>query len=246
MLNSSLNVAQLNPTQLSERCKQSSADNAHEPYCFELFRRAILRTVDWSECWGCLISIYAILVKNWLRQKIHDLSAEEFNDLVNEVFVRFNQYFTADKLDKSNGQMRSVMTYLKVTANSTAYDVLRGRYRHPEDAVDDDLLDQLPDDVSTESQPVMSVRQSLDAEIERSELNKKIAQRTDELLRNENERAVYVLTFLDELKPKQILQLRPDLFRDESQIYEIKRTLYKRLANDETLQSLYKNHLELR
>jgi DNA-directed RNA polymerase specialized sigma24 family protein len=142
--------------------------------------------------------------------------------------------------------MRSVMTYLKVTANSTAYDVLRGRYRHPEDAVDDDLLDQLPDDVSTESQPVMSVRQSLDAEIERSELNKKIAQRTDELLRNENERAVYVLTFLDELKPKQILQLRPDLFRDESQIYEIKRTLYKRLANDETLQSLYKNHLELR
>jgi len=42
-------MRQLSPLQLATRCQNNQRDGSHEPFCFELFRRAIVEGS--SVCW---------------------------------------------------------------------------------------------------------------------------------------------------------------------------------------------------
>jgi hypothetical protein len=59
-------VDQLSIQQLVTGCQHTRPDNTHEPFCFELFRRAIAHQSD--QCWAALYGQYQKLVGHWLLE----------------------------------------------------------------------------------------------------------------------------------------------------------------------------------
>ena len=110
---------------LAQTCASRQGDGSHEPYCTELFRRAILRLADGDACWVKILDAYSGQVKAWVRKRLFGVSQEELDDLVHDSFARFNRYYTADKLQAANHGIGSVMAFLRSCANSVAIDEIR-------------------------------------------------------------------------------------------------------------------------
>jgi RNA polymerase sigma factor (sigma-70 family) len=224
---------------LAQACADRQSDNAHEPFCFELFRRAITRLADGSECWEKILALYRGQVAAWLRSILNNVRQSEIDDLVSDTFLRFFRYYTAKKLDGAGRGIASIMAFLKKCARSEAVDALRSRQRS---RIDDngkaDSGETLHHTQTTITEPAP---ESPDLAAERKQLMTEVWQRIEAIARNEKERTVARLAFSEGLPPRKIYASRPDLFKNAADVSETKRTLCERLSQDMLLLALLRN-----
>ena len=225
-------LAQLTPSELQAGCQQSRPDNAHEPFCFELFRRAI---VEKSEtCWSAIYQQYKNLVYRWIIQfaktdtLVGGVSIEE---MVLDAFTAFWRAFTPDKLQNA-GYLASILAYLKSCA-ATA--VLQAQRKLDSFALETEWDEVLVESQKGAIQPTMRADELL--------LKQMYAERlwtvVERCCKDDKERVIARLCLVANLKPRQILEHYPTLFADIAEIYMLNRNLKNRLGRDKQLLELW-------
>lgn len=222
----------MTPEQLANGCRQVKSDNSHEPYCFELFRRAIM---DRSElCWSALYTQYSKLVVHWIntfRKSSAPHLTTPVEDLVTDTFTAFWRAFTAEKLSNA-AHLAQVLSYLK-SCSATA--LLQAKRREEQQVKqhewDQTMTEAVPDDQHSGSHPEEHYLATLWQE--------KLWQVVNRCCHDERERVLARLSFVSDLKPSAILDRHPQLFADVAEIYTLRRNLKNRLWRDKELQELW-------
>ena len=121
---------EMTPGELAAGCRQVKTDASHEPYCFELFRRAILQKSE--HCWSALYAQYSKLA---------------------DAFTAFWRAFTAEKLGQAE-RLAQVLSYLRACTTTAVLQAKRREDRRIKQAAwDQDALDATPDPQPTNSRP---------------------------------------------------------------------------------------------
>jgi ribosomal protein L44E len=218
--------------QLVMGCQEKRPDNSHEPYCFELFQRAV-RNKDQS-CWAAIYEQYQKLIGHWLLEVLQEpalVQQETLDALVNEVYITFWRAYTVEKLAQAQG-LQSVLAYLKACAGTTALQVRRkARQSQVEQEWDQRTVERDSAFSSANSNPARDLMDKAMA--------KRLWQLIDSVCINEQERIVARLSFVSNLKPNAILALYPEHFRSVEEIYTMRRNLKNRLARNADLRALW-------
>lgn len=220
---------QWTPLQLLAHCRDSRPDNAHEPFCFELFRRAIAEKSE--QCWAVIYQQYQKLVYRWVldfaksSDPIDDLSIE---DLVMDAFTAFWRAYTIEKLNNAGG-LGSILSYLKSCVATT---VLQARRKAGKTLLktewDESVIDTQPATTNAADWEQMSFKQ-----VSVNQLWTIV----DSCCHDEKERVIARLSFVADLKPNNILEHYPDLFADVAEIYTVRRNLKNRLKRNAQLRA---------
>jgi RNA polymerase sigma factor (sigma-70 family) len=215
----------ISPPQLAARCQNNQSDASHEPFCFELFRRAILESC--SLCWHYLHNQYYTLVRYWVSRRAPP-DPDTIDDLTQDAFTSFLRFYTPDKLARANG-LGDVLAFLKSCAATAVAQVYRKIKRRPlETTWDEQILDiHVSTPSAEESAAQQMIARQIWAAIE--------AHCNDEL-----EHLVARAAFLYDLKPVRIAEQFPDRFSDVAEVRRIKRNLIGRLRRDPILQAMCK------
>lgn len=210
-------------SQLAVRCQDTQPDASHESFCFELFRRAIVR--DCSLSWHYLYTQYYPLVRYWVSRQFSDTASYTLDDLTQDTFTAFWRFYTCDKLAQAK-DLADVLAYLKKCATTTVIAAHRRAERDPPQI----LYEQQVLDAQTAVPPT-----------ELAGLQRVNAQRLWELIeakcKNEPERLIARLTFLSGLKPRDIAEQYVELFPNVEDVYRIKRNLLERLRRAPRIKS---------
>lgn len=221
-------IGALRPDELAAGCQQRKADNSHERFCFELFRRSI--TERDQQCWSEIYQQYQKLVIRWtaehvspLRQ-IGDATVEE---MVLDAFTSFWRAYTVDKLAQAKG-VGSVLMYLK---SCVATSVAQAR-RKAERSVAQADWDQYVVDSTTASSKNTS---RTDEKVLQQMESNQIWQMVEACCHDDKDLIIARLGLVSNLKPSAIIGLHPDLFASVEEIYELRRNLKNRLRRSEDL-----------
>lgn len=222
---------EISPSQLAARCRNTQPDDSHEPFCFELFRRAIAEGS--SLCWHYLHNQYYSLVRYWVSRRAPS-DPDTIDDLTQDTFTAFLRFYTPDKLARADG-LGDVLSYLKSCAASAVSQARRKAQQMVLEAEwDEHAVDAW---VSTRS-------------AEASALQQVAAQRlwtvVEACCNDEREHFVARLIFRAGIKPRRVAERFPDLFPDVSDVYRVKRNLLARLRRDATLISMRENRRDER
>jgi len=214
------------PSQLAACCQNTQPDASHEPFCFELFRRAIVEGC--SVCWHYLVTQYYPLVRYWVSQ-CTSATPDAIDDLTQDAFIAFWRFYTPEKLSRANG-LADILAYLKSCVASAVAQAQRKRVKTvPEIEWDQQIVDAYTSVQSAEA----------------SALQRVAAQRVWDIIEahcnDEQERVVARCTFLASLQPRHIAERFPHLFPDVSDVHRVKRNLVARLRRDPVLQVICKN-----
>jgi RNA polymerase sigma factor (sigma-70 family) len=219
-------VRETPPAQLAARCQNAQPDASHEPFCFELFRRAIAEGCSLS--WHYLHNQYYRLVRHWVCQ-CTSADQDTVDDLTQDAFAAFWRFYTADKLAEADG-LGSVLSYLKCCAASAVAQTHREANRTvPTAAWDAQMVDDQVSAQSTERLALQELRA------------RRVWQAVEACCKNEQECLVARSTFLSGLKPQQIAERFPDAFPEVTEVYRVKRNLLTRLRRDPFLQRMCQN-----
>jgi len=225
-------LKELTPGELAAGCRQVKTDAAHEPYCFELFRRAIVQKSE--QCWAALYAQYGKLVVNWIGHFVKQhapLLETPTEDLVADTFTAFWRAFTPDKLTNAE-RLAHVLSYLRSCAATAVLQAKRREERRIKQAAwDQEALDATPDPQPTNSRPEHVLMTTMWQE--------KLWQIVNRCCHDERERVLARLSFVSDLRPSEILERHPDLFADVAEIYTMRRNLKNRLWRDKELQELW-------
>lgn len=218
--------SQLSAFQLAANCKDTQPDASHEPFCFELFRRAIVE--DCSLSWHYFHTQYYPLVRYWVSRQFSDTASYTLDDLAQDTFTAFWRFYTCDKLAKAR-DLADVLAYLKKCAATTVIAAHRRAERDPPQIqYEQQVLDTQTVLLPTENAGLQRVSaQSLWGLIEVK-------------CKNESEQLIARLTFLAGLKPRDIAEQYPELFADVKDVYRIKRNLLERLRRAPRIKSYAK------
>ena len=212
---------------MAARCEDKQVDDSHEPFCLELFRRAI---VDRSTlCWHYLHNQYYRLVRYWVSSRVPS-NANLVDDLTQEAFAAFWRFYTADKLACAGG-LGDVLAYLK----TCAYSAVAQFHRKTDKAV-----------IETEwNEPIVDTHvaaPSAETAVFQGVNAKQLWAAVKSCCNDSRDQLLARLTLLVGLKPRQIVDQHPEVFPDVSEVYRIKRNLFNRLRRDPILQKMYENH----
>lgn len=131
-------MRETSPSQLAARCQNTQQDGSHEPFCFELFHRAIVE--DCSLCWHYLHNQYYSLVRYWVSLRTSP-DPNTIDDLTQDAFTAFWRFYTPDKLARAN-RLGDVLSYLK---SCTASVVAQARRRVDRMVLEADWDEQVVD-----------------------------------------------------------------------------------------------------
>lgn len=223
------------PESLADGCRKRRADNSHEPYCFELFRRAILHRDEY--CWSILYAQYHRLVAQWIAsfaKRSAPLLETAADEVITDAFTAFWRAFTADKLAQAEG-LSAVLSYLKSCASTAVLQAKRKEERRIKPVEwDQTLVDHktvYSSDQPRQNQPEATmVEQVTQAELWEA---------VQRCCHNQQELILARLSFVADLKPSAILELHPELFTSVDEIYTMRRNLKNRLWRDKALQALW-------
>ena len=223
MLTPSKIIREMSPSQLAARCQNTLPDASHEPFCFELFRRAIIEGC--SLCWHYLHNQYYSLVRYWVFQRSSS-DPDMIDDLTQDAFTAFWRFYTPDKLACAGG-LGAVLAYLK----SCAASAVAQAHRKAEKMVLEAEWDE----------QIMSARSSTHS-AEVTALQQMTAQHLwtviEACCNDEREHLVTRLIFMDGLKPRHIVEQFPDFFSDVFEVYRVKRNLLDRLRRNLILRDM--------
>ena len=213
---------QLSAVEVCRRCREETARfQRREPhddsFCWEMMRRAVGdRDAD---CWQAMTEIYHASVATWCRRAGGVVA--ELDDLVTEVWAKFWQHFTLEKLTPAGGAA-AVLQYVKMCARSVVMDQGRARSR----------------DIPLESAAQRADTRPTPADVQADQAARtELWQLVTRHLRNERERVVIYLSFVVGMKPAEIAAERPDLFPSVRDVYSTKRNVLDRLYRSDELRA---------
>jgi DNA-directed RNA polymerase specialized sigma24 family protein len=225
-------LSALTARQLAAGCRHQQADRSHEPFCFELFRRALAEKSQ--EAWQTINQQYERLVRSWIvefAQTSNGVGNSSLDELTADAFYAFWRSYTAEKLQKALG-LASVLAFLKSCAVTS---VLQAKRKQRRSVQQTELIIEGGDAAGSERDVVDAPARSFLQGISAAEL----WQIVDACCGNEQERVIVRLSFVSDLKPRSILELHPGLFVDVEEVYTIRRNLKNRLARDRRLRTLW-------
>lgn len=229
---------ELLPEELLAGCQRTQEDNSHESFCFELFRRAIVTKSE--ACWSLIYRQYQRLVYRWVidcangQDRIGDVLID---DMVLNAFTSFWRAFTTEKLAKAPA-LSSILSYLKSCASTAVLQAKRQLESEvtKSDRDESEWAEYLADadaDGETAADPAIATLSHMSAN--------ELWAIVDSCCLDERERMLARLSFVSNLKPRAIIELMPDHFDTETEIYSVRRNLKNRLARNEQLQILADN-----
>lgn len=217
---------------LAQHCAEESDHffhrRAHDPrYCFELFRRAIVKHDE--RAWTYLCENYRPLVSGWVRRnRAYASSGEEVDYFVNGAYAKMWSAMSPHKFD-SFDDLKSLLRYLQLCVSSVVMDHARSQEYH-------EMLEDMPPGV--EESGGEAVEDVALARTEREAFWQAIGQR----LNDDKERLVLHYSYVVGFKPGQIYDEKRELFDDVREIYRIKENVLARLRRDAGLQELLMPH----
>jgi DNA-directed RNA polymerase specialized sigma24 family protein len=216
-------VLALSPSQLRQRCAAVQRGMAvHEPFCYELFRRAIVQKDQ--RCWEEIFDHYQSFVRSWLKKmvpsgRVHEIEEQE---MITIIFGKFWRSYDRTRFSRAQ-HVGQILSYLQSCVVSCVNDERRKQKRKGLKTVE--WNDQTPDSDALEHlEDVLKVIYC-----------QQVWQKLEELCQTEQERVILRLSVVDDCKPKEIAELRPELFVDADDVYPIKRKLMERLRANEDL-----------
>lgn len=219
-------IETLSILQLAERCQEEAVryqrtQQSDPTYCFELFQRALTQHVE--AAWSAIVVQYEALVMRWAYEYgVGDLD-EEPAAFVNEAFARMWQYGRKAETTAQLDSLGKCLSYLKKCVWSAVEDY---RQRQRQALLVDDWHKLGP------AQPLLPGPEERDG---LEETRQVVRQALAETVQNETERRVAELTWIYDLKPRQIQAAYPDQFISAAEVSQIKKNILKRLQRDQKL-----------
>jgi DNA-directed RNA polymerase specialized sigma24 family protein len=189
----------------------------------ELFRRAIAESDH--EAWAAVIAVYrGLLVGQAQRQMMRRLVDEDDGFCADRAFQRF---WRATRTGRMEGftDLASILKYLKMCLGSVLLDEARVRRRRNYLSIDD-----LPTDAPASDDPSAAVVGHI--------AGRELWQVVQDELRDEPERVVAHLSFVDGLSPREIRARHPHQFAEVDEVYRLKRNVIDRLRRSQAIQHL--------
>lgn len=216
----------LPPDQLNARCCQSQPDRSHEPYCFELFRRAISRNCP--QCWDYLYARYSRLVWSWVLHS-SNLPVDLQQNLVQDAFIKFIKSYTPQKLDQAHG-LGNILAYLKLCVMSAIQDDVR---KERKASLQTEWLENL--------NKLRDVSPPIEEKIIQLSFREKLAQLLKKHCQDECDYIIVQCIFIEGQKPQDLVKEYPGFFRVVNDVYQIKRNLLDRIHRDPDFTEMSEN-----
>ncbi len=226
-------LAELLPAQLLENCRNRTKDDGHERYCFEIFYRAVC---DSSQgCWSILYEQYLRMVYQWVLKYAKNsrmIGETAVDEMVQEAFTAFWQAYRCEHLKLAPNGLASILNFLESCAWSSVQHALR-RLRTQRHQNEVELSEQ-----GIESLPVAKSSEIPERALIETTMTQQFWSTVDSCCIDERERAIVHLRFVNDWKPSEIIQRRPDLAADVKEIYLILRNIKDRVARNPGFQGL--------
>jgi DNA-directed RNA polymerase specialized sigma24 family protein len=230
-------LASWNLAQLAQRCAvEQQLYRQHAPsddrYCLELFLRAIKQRDE--RAWDVIYHQFSGTVLGWLRQHpyAHRLRNPDEHD--DHITTAFRKFWLATASPGAAAPhfptLASVLAYLRSCLNSVVLDEMRQlQSRQREESLE--RSSPITEDPSPEPLEELSRRslQELWPVIERA-------------LPDRRERRLVYLLFVQDLKPREVVEAAPDDFPTAQEVYRLTRNVLDRLRRNPALRAWREHH----
>ena len=209
---------------LTQQCAQETDRFFHgEEYdpqhCFELFRLAIVEGEQFA--WEAIYTQYKPLVGRWIQQHSgFETSGEEIQYFINRSFEKIWGALSPEKF-RQFPDLGYLLRYLKMCVHS----VITDYNRLHELAMEIPLIERSSIEIADQHQALEDW--TLDR-MQRMRFWEALNQR----LNDEKERQVIYGSFMLALKPRELIDVFPNLFADVDEVYRIKQNILARLRRD--------------
>jgi DNA-directed RNA polymerase specialized sigma24 family protein len=205
---------------LADRCmseinKYRRGEASSDQYCLEIFRRAMQEHDD--AAWDLLVGRFQEFLLAAFRRHPRSEAASRLDspeNYVARVFARFWVAVHDQQVEFTS--LGAALRFLRLCLNSAILDMLRAHARRNE----------MPF-----PEPDFTGEPAVEDQDDGSELWKIIR----DMLPNERERRLAFLLFHCNLKPREIVRLRPQEFPDVTEVHRMKRNIVDRLARSADL-----------
>lgn len=221
-------TALLSLAAIVRHCREESANHllrreSDERFCRELLRRALCDRDQ--AAWAAVFAQYRNLVVSWLRRHpAHPYVGEDDDFWLNRTFERFWVAVSPDRF-AAFPTLGALLGYLQRCADSVLEDAARRLRHRPQPATGADTTSHLS---ATGAGPE-AVMDDVHAEA----LWAAICAETQD----QAEATIARLSFLQDLKPREIYAWHPELFASVAEVYRIKRNLVERLRRNPAIQT---------
>ncbi len=196
-------------------------------YGLVLFQRAIQQCDQVA--WASICELYSPLVRSWVERFLSGirLDGQEVESLVNVSFARFATAFTPEKLGQSDS-VAAILSYLKCCSRTVVSSELRCyQVRRRESSLD--AMDLTTCTGAVLDDPAIEIVESISAQ--------GLWQVIQEELPSEDERILFYLTCICEMKPSEISNQYRQRFPVVSDVYRLKQVIRERLARSRRIQA---------
>ena len=217
-------VSTLTLAGLSQRCAEETRRwtqrlEATLQYCFELFRRAI--ALHDQEAWELVLAQYQRLMQSWVSRHPQFVATGEAVDyFVNGACAKLWVRITPERF-ANFPDVRSILRYLQMCLHSAVTDYMRQHNVVTVEFGEESLAEER----------VMAVADTSSQSTIRTEFWNTVNAR----LKDSKERLVIRGLFVYGMKPAELLERHPKIFRDVKEIYSIRENVVDRLARDPQL-----------
>lgn len=213
---------QLSVKMIIDGCEQEAKKPREEEvgYCFELFRRGIEEQDN--QAWQALQIQYGRLIHSWIHARMpKTLSNEEREDLIQDTWTNFYGSLTKHSIPLSNNfrHVGALLSYLNKCVLTATIDYQRRLAKHRR------LQQRL--EMETEkwySAPDASVLEQIAEQKRIRAIQEWIAKNVTD----PKEKLVLSCSFETGLKPKEIYDRYPDMFKNVQTVYRVKERILKR------------------
>jgi len=206
---------------LADRCMSEinnfrRGEASSDQYCLEIFRRAMQEHDD--AAWTLLVDRFQEFLLTAFRRHPRSEAASHLDSPENYVARAFARFWIAAVHNQQVmfTSLGAALRYLRVCLDSTILDMLRANARAREVP--------LPE-------PGFAGEPAVEDQDEGSELWEVIR----DMLPSERERRLAFLLYQCNLKPREIVRLRPQEFPDVNEVHRMKRNIVDRLARSADL-----------
>ncbi len=210
-------LEEMDLTTLTEYCaneirKYRRNEASNDGYCLEILRRAAL--LHDNQAWAVLQRLFSDNVRAWLGRHAYREAAlrhEIEQNYIDDAFRRFWQAASDQKLTFTS--LAGALRYLRLCLHCAIMDTLR-TYAH----------------ANVESMPEHGHPD--EPQVEDRYHEQELWEAIRAILPTERERRVAYLHFHCNLKPREIVRYCPDEFRNEEEIYRLKRNIMERIQRN--------------
>ena len=210
-----MSLATLTEYSVREMAKYRRKEPCEDKYCLEIFRRAVVLRDNYA--WIALQRQFGDNVRLWLGGHSHRelaLRYESEQTYIDDAFRRFWQAVSDQSLSFTT--IASALSYLRLCLHCAIMDTLRSFAR-------------------ANIEPIPEHGHPDEPQVEDHYYEDELWETIKSILPGEKEQRVAYLHFHCNLKPREIIRYCPGEFRNEEEIYRLKRNIIERVQRNATI-----------